>query len=283
MGYAEFERLANDRVEELLEAYAEARLDPTSRTLARIRGNLVARAATAAADRAELDTPTLQRVRPRFAWLQAPVARRAFALGLAATMTLGTSAAVLGAAPGSPFYNARLVIEAALLPTQIDARLAAYEEHLIARVREAEAAAAAGDGAALAAALGAYESDVAAAFMAAGENPDLLARLEAMLAKHTGILAGLEERVPEQASIDKAIAASEKAIVKIREKAAAADGRNGGAGGDGGNGGNGGTGANGGTGGTGANGGGPPSAGSEGAPDDGPDVPDGPPHEVGQP
>lgn len=231
MGYAEFERLANDRVEDLLEAYAQSRLDPTGPVMARIRANIMAQAAaSAAASRVHLDTPTLASAKPRFAWLQSPLPRRAAALGVAATLTLGTGAAVLAAPPGSPFYNARLVIEAVLLPTDSDARLAAYEQHLEQRLREAEAAAAANDPNALAAALAAYDSDVAAALAVAGDDGELLAHLEAMLAKHTTVLVALEARLPAQASVDKAIANSQKAIQKIKDKAANGGGNGGGGG-----------------------------------------------------
>lgn len=255
MGYAEFERLANDRVEDLLEAYAQSHLDPTGPVMARIRANIMAQAAaSAAASRAHLDTPTLAPAKPRFAWLQAPLPRRAFALGMAATLTLGTGAAVLAAPPGSPFYNARLVIEAVLLPTDSDARLAAYEQHLEQRLREAEAAAASGDAGALSAALAAYESDVTAALAVAGDDAELLAHLEATLAKHTIVLVALEARLPTQASVDKAIANSQKALQKIKDKAAPG----------GNNGGN----------------GGPPSSTPEGPPD-GP--PGGPPNNPGPP
>jgi hypothetical protein len=249
MGYAEFERLANDRVEDLLEAYAQSRLEPTGPVLARIRANVMAQAAASAAESRVLITPALAPVRPRFAWLQTPLPRRAFSLGLAAALTLGTTAAVLAAPPGSPFYNARLVIETVLLPTEPDARLAAYEAHLEERLREAEAAAAANDTNALTAALAAYEADVTAARGAAGDDAQLLANLEAMLAKHTIVLEALEARLPAQASVGNAIANSQNAIQKIKDKAA-----------NGGNGGN----------------GGPPSNTPKGPPDGPPDNP-GPP------
>jgi uncharacterized membrane protein YgcG len=270
MGYAELERRGNDRVEGVLEAYAQARLDAAPPVLARIRANVLAQAATMASTPDELHTPSLAPASSRFAWLMAPVARRAYSLGLAASLTLGTTAAVLAAPPGSPFYNARLVIEAALLPTQADARLAAYEGHLTERLHEAEVAAAAGDGDALAAALAAYESDVAAAFSAVGDDPELLDHLEAMLARHTAVLEALEARVPDQASVDRAIVSSQKAIDRINEKAANG-GTNGGNGGAGGKGGNGGTGGNDGNGGN----GGRPSTEPGRPPDSTPDDPPG--------
>lgn len=221
MGYAEFERYANDRVEDMLDTYANARLEPSGPVLARIRAKVMAHAAQAAAMHRVLDTPTIAPATSRFAWLQAPLPRRAMALGLAASLTLGTSAAVLAAPPGSPFYNARLVIETALMPSvsNLDARLAAYESHLEQRLKEAEAAAAAGDATGLAAALAAYEADMALAVAEVGEDADRLARLEAMLAKHTDVLEALEARVPAQASVDKAITSSQKAVQKLKEQA----------------------------------------------------------------
>jgi hypothetical protein len=285
MSHAEFERYANDRVEDMLDAYAQSRLEPTGPVLARIRANVMAHAAASAAANRVLDTPTLAPATPRFAWLQAPLPRRALALGLAASLTLGTSAAVLAAPPGSPFYNARLVIETVLLPTDVDARLAAYESHLEERLKEAAAAAGAGDENALAAALAAYESDVAAALGAAGDNSELLAHLEAMLAKHTTVLASLEARVPAQASVEKAISSSERAIQKIKDKAAigGSSGSSGGGGSGTGGSGSGGPGGSGGgsSGGSGGSGGSGSGGGATNAPPDSP--PHGPPDKPGPP
>ena len=77
MGYAEFERYANDRVEDLLDAYADARLEPAGPVLARIRANVMAHAAAAAATHRVLDTPTLAPATSRFALAPgaAPAAR----------------------------------------------------------------------------------------------------------------------------------------------------------------------------------------------------------------
>lgn len=209
-----------DEIEDLLEAYAEGRLAPSGPVLARIRANVMVRASAAAALAAaerragELEAVPVALWRlPRF-----HVPRRAVALGLAATMTLGTGAAVLAAPPGSPFYNARMVIEAALLPTQLDARLASHEQHLAARLAEAEAAAASGDPVALAAALTAYATEVEAAVDELGTDPDRLAHLEEVLGKHVAVLAALQAKVPEHASIDRAIESSQKAVEKIKEK-----------------------------------------------------------------
>jgi hypothetical protein len=216
------DRAADDQVEELLEAYAEARLTPTGPVLARIRAAVLAEAATAAAERRRLDVPA---ARPRFALPQLRVPRRAFALGFAAVVTMGTTAAVMAAPPGSPFYNARVYIETIALPSQPDSRLAARESHLETRLEEAQVAAARGDGSALAAALAAYQAEMDAAVAELGTDPALLARLEAVLNLHVLVLEGLEAELPEQASLDKALDASQKAVDKIKDKGKNAGGR----------------------------------------------------------
>jgi hypothetical protein len=212
---------AIDRLEDLLETYCESRLAPRGAILARIRANVMAEAAAldatnAAANRLRLVEPPRAPARwafpPRFA-------RTAFALGFAAALTLGTTAAVLAAPPGSPFYNARVYLETAFLPAEQDARLAGHEALLAERIAEAEAAAARGDAVGLAAALVAYQSEVDAATADAGDDAALLAHLEEMLAKHTATLTALAASLPEQSSIEKAIDASSKAITRLQEKA----------------------------------------------------------------
>lgn len=221
MTYFDRNLAALDAIEDLLEAYSEARLQPAGPVLARMRRNVMAQAAAAAMERhpmasvAAAPSPwhLLGFSFPRF---QVPV--RAAALGFAAVLTLGTSAAVLAAPPGSPFYNARAVLAAMTLPNPDDARLAAHEQYLAERLGAAELAAARGDAGGLVAALAAYQAEVDAALADIGKDADRLAHLEAMLAKHVVILTSLEVTVPEQASVDNAIDTSQKAIVKIKEK-----------------------------------------------------------------
>lgn len=214
-----------DHIEDLLQAYADVRLSPAGPVLARMRAHVLAQAAAnAAAAAAELRARESGVLHPSHWRLrQLQLSRRALALGLAATLTLGTGAAVLAAPPGSHFYNARVALEAALLPTQLDARLASHEQHLAQRLAEAEAAAASGNSAALEAALGAYAAEVDATVNELGNDPDLLAHLEEVLGKHVAVLTALQAKVPEQSAIDKAIESSQKAVEKIKEK-----GRNGG-------------------------------------------------------
>ena len=218
--YLDNDLSALNRLEDLLDAYADARLTPTGAVLARIRANVLTQAAgvaitTAAANRLRLVEPPGTTSRwsfpPRFA-------RAVFGLGFAAAMTLGTTAAVLAAPPGSPFYNARVFLETIVLPTQVDARLARHEQLIQERLDEAETAAAHRDTTALAAALVAYQAEVDATTEDVGTDPDRLAHLQEELAKHTAVLTALAVQLPEQSSIEHAIDASSKAITKLQER-----------------------------------------------------------------
>ncbi len=211
---------AIDRLEDMLDAYAEARLAPRTAVLARIRANVLAEASAVAAmgaaeNRLRLVEPSRARPRPLFG---SRLARGAFALGFAAMLTLGTSLAVLAAPPGSAFYNARLFIETVTLPAQAGARLEGHEKLLQERLDEAEAAATSGNSTALAAALAAYQAEVDAATADAGTNTDLLDHLQAMLAKHTAVLTALAATLPDESSIEHAIDASSKAITNIESR-----------------------------------------------------------------
>jgi hypothetical protein len=212
--------VALDEIEDLLEAYAEARLSPSGPLLNRMRRAVMTRAAANEA------TNALQRRAPAgggrrgplFALPRIRIPAAAFALGFAVVLGAGTGAAVLAAPAGSPLFNARIALEQLFLPVELDARLAAHEEHLAARLSEAEAAAARGDSAGLAAALTAFDAEVALAVSEIGEDADRLAHLETMLSKHVAILTALQAKVPEQAAIENALANSQKAIVKVKEK-----------------------------------------------------------------
>jgi hypothetical protein len=210
------ELAALDQVEDLLDAYADARLSPSAPVLARIRRNVLAEAALAAAPVTTLDTDRSLARRWSLSTFRLP--RKAFALAGAAVLTLTMGAAVLAAPAGSPFYNARVALQEAFLPSQADERLAAHEALLAERLVEAQVAAAGGDPAALAAALAAYDAEVNAALNDAGEDEARLAHLEEMLAKHVATLTALEATAPEQAAISNALDNSQKAVEKIRAK-----------------------------------------------------------------
>jgi uncharacterized protein DUF5667 len=215
---------ANDDVEDLLEAYAEARLMPASPVLARIRSTVLAAATERAASMRLTLAPAPAQPGPRFAILRSPLVRPVFAVGFSLSLSLGIGLSVLAAPPGSALYNARLSIESALLPpvTDLDARLAAYEEQFDRRLVEADAAVASGDESALAAALAAYQQEVTNAVAEIGEAADRLARLEAVLAKHIAKLQELSVRLPTDVAranaVDHAILASERAVAKLKER-----------------------------------------------------------------
>jgi hypothetical protein len=215
--YDDNDLTALNRLEDLLDAYCDTRLMPRGPVLSRIRTTVLAEAAAAAAT-SRLQALASPGPKPARWTLPSPFARRVAALGFAAVLTLGTSAAVLAAPPGSPFYNTRVYLETALLPTQQDARFEGHEKLLEERLAEANAAAASGDMDALAAALAAYQAEVNAATAEAGNDPDHLAHLEAMLATHTDALTALAATLPDESSIDHAIDTSSKAIDKLKAR-----------------------------------------------------------------
>jgi hypothetical protein len=220
-GYGDRDVAAMDRVEDLLEAYAEGRLTASTPVLRRIRANVMAQAHIA--DRARHEPPTSARTLRILPGFHVP--RRAYALGLAATLTLGTTAAVLAAPPGSPFYNARIAIEAALVPSQADPQMASIVQDLDARLAAAEAAAADGDIVRLTAALASYQGQVDQALSNVGDDLARLGRFEAVLAKHVAKLEALAARLAalpanDQAvenAVEHAIDVSQKAVKQIRE------------------------------------------------------------------
>jgi len=209
-----------DRLEDLLDAYCETRLAPRGAVLARIRAHVLAEAAATSAMIAVANRPRLVEARATpVRWSLPPrFSRAVFGLGFAAALMLGTTAAVMAAPPGSPFYNTRVFLETFALPSQVDARLARHEELIRERLGEAEAAASRGDTTGLSAALAAYQAEVDAATADIGTDLTRLAHLEQELARHTAVLTALAATLPEQSSIEHAIDASSKAITKLQDR-----------------------------------------------------------------
>ena len=194
-----------------LEAYASARLSPDHAAAARIRVAVVEEARMRALETSIGSLPHRHRSRSR------PVA----ALLLAAGLTLATAAAVAaGSAPGGPLYEARIWLEAALLPANANDRALERVRQIEERLLDAERAAAGGNPDALAAALAAYNEAVADALAEVGTDADRLARLEESLGHHVAVLEALSARLPDAADdgIDRAIEASQKAVEKIGQK-----------------------------------------------------------------
>jgi hypothetical protein len=211
------------QVVDLLEAYADARLTPRGAVLARMRRQVMAEAAGRAASGDGPLAAAIAASQPKRPWSALHLQRRVAAVGMAAVLTFATSAAVLAAPPGSPFYNARVVLEQVFLPSEPDDRVAAVERHLEARLAEAQAAADRGDLVALQASLDAFRSEVDAAVAEVGWSAEHLAHLEAVLGKHTAVLEALAAKLPEQASIEHAIETSQKAAKKLHDKGKPAD------------------------------------------------------------
>lgn len=209
------------QVVDLLEAYADARLSPRGAVLSRMRRHVMAEAAAKDAREDAARAAALAASGPKWSQLHLRMPRGIAAAGIAAALTFGTSAAVLAAPPGSPFYNARVALEQAFLPTQLDDRIAAINSQLEERLAEAQAAADRGDVVALEAALVAYRSEVDAAANESGWSAEQLAHFEAQLAKHVAKLEALAARLPQQAAdnaLQHAIDANERAAKKVREK-----------------------------------------------------------------
>lgn len=196
-----------------LEAYASARLSPDRAASARIRAAVVEEARMRALETSIGAIPHRH--------LRGP--RRLTALLLAAGLTLaGAVAVAAGSAPGGPLYEARIWLEAVTLPSNADARALERVRQIEERLVDAERAAAAGDAAALAAAIQAYQDAVDEAMAEVGSDADRLARLEEALGHHVAVLAALSLRLPDAAAggINRAIEASRKAVEKIGESKA---------------------------------------------------------------
>ena len=207
-----------------LDAYADARLraDADARARSRARVMAEARAASHAARAsasAQAAGPVARRLpaepRARFVFhrFRMPAAVAATLL-LVGVLTVG--AAVAGSGPGGPFYAARLWLEERTLPADADARAAAQLVRLDARLDEATAAADAGNGAAVTAALEAYRAGADAALGSAGVDSTRREHLATELGRHVAVLEALAPRVPDRAA-EAINAAVERTEVRIEE------------------------------------------------------------------
>lgn len=207
---------ATDEMEQRLRAYAAARLSPTPEAVERMRAAIVARAAGAVAMRDVQRRPASV---VRRSWWPIRSRRTAGAL-LAASLTVGSAAAVFAATPGSPLYGTRLWLEAMTLPRSGDARIDAQAGQLGQRDAEVENASSAHDAVAVTAALAAFDEELLTAVSDAGNDPTKLAHLEVVLQKHLTVLRGVLAGAPAAAvpAIEGAIVASSKALAQIEAR-----------------------------------------------------------------
>jgi hypothetical protein len=201
----DLDRIGDAEVGERLAAYNVARLSPDPQASARMRAEVLARGAAVREQPIE---------RPR-RWSLG--FRRSLMVALVGVLAVAAgSSAALAASPGGPLYAAKVAIETALLPSSGDARNAAQLGQIGERVDEAGANS---DPAAVAAALGEYQREVAGALAEAGDDADRLAKLQVVLAKHIAVLRALEKSNPAAAAaIENAIRESSQAIGKIEAR-----------------------------------------------------------------
>ena len=233
-----------------LDAFAQLRLAPDAAAMARIRSSLVAEATRAADVRAAqalvapAPTPLAIARARRFGIPRRRVSRTAGAL-LAATLTLGLVAGTVAAArAGGPFYEARLWIEAALLPTDPGPRADAQVARLDERLSEVRAAMAGGDAGAMAAALDAYVTILSELESQGLSNEAVADQIIDDVERHQAVLEALVGRVPAQAqdALRHALERSNSAADHLQDRGASGP-SNPGAGGQG-SGGSGGSGGN---------------------------------------
>ncbi len=230
------QRRAHGELERRLEAYAGARLSPDPRQMARIRTALVAEAGGTLAGPSLLSlrlpsrlslvaeagrSPTAARAGsggPRIftGWRRTTTALAAASL---AGLLLGGTAFAASRA-GAPLYGVRVWLEAATLPADQEARAAAELSRLQSRLGDAADAAARGDGSAVSAALAQYRTSVEEALATAGDNHDILARLEIELTRHQVVLASLLGLVPSSAqdAIQQVLDRDQHALDVIRDR-----------------------------------------------------------------
>jgi hypothetical protein len=212
------QRRAHGELERRLEAYASARLSPHPGHMARVRAAVTAEARRALAEPLPSSLVAMPANRPRFfsGWRRTSLALAAASL---AGLLLGGSAFAASRA-GAPLYGARVWLETVTLPADLDARAAAQLSRLQSRLGDVADAATRGDGSAVSAALAEYRASVEDALATAGENHDLLARLEIELMRHQVVLATLFGLVPSSAqdAIQQVLDRDQHALDVIRQR-----------------------------------------------------------------
>jgi hypothetical protein len=211
-------------VERRLDDFARARLTSSADAKARSRARVMREARLAFAGWEAQRVAAAESVRVRAASRRTAI-RRGAGLLLAAGLSLVVVGGALAASSaGGPLYGTRLWLEAITLPADADARVAAEIARLEARLLDVEAAVRAGDRAAVAAALSAYQAIADEALAGAGGDATAIARLLAALDRHLAVLERVAAQVPPQAAesinrnIERAMQHSDAAIERIQSK-----------------------------------------------------------------
>jgi hypothetical protein len=217
---------ADLEVERRLDDFARARLTPGADSKARSRARVMREARLAFADWDAQRAAASENFRARAASRRTAI-RRGAGLLLAAGLSLVVVGGALAASgAGGPLYGSRLWLETIMLPADADARVAAEIARLDARLADVEAAVRAGDRAAVAAALSAYQAIADEALSGASGDATAIARLLAALDRHLAVLERVATQVPPQAAdsidrnITRAIQHSDAAIERIQSKPA---------------------------------------------------------------
>jgi hypothetical protein len=217
---------ADLEVERRLDDFARARLTPGADSKARSRARVMREARLAFADWDAQRAAASENLRARAASRRTAI-RRGAGLLLAAGLSLVVVGGALAASgAGGPLYGSRLWLETIMLPADADARVAAEIARLDARLADVEAAVRAGDRAAVAAALSAYQAIADEALSGASGDATAIARLLAALDRHLAVLERVATQVPPQAAdsidrnITRAIQHSDAAIERIQSKPA---------------------------------------------------------------
>jgi hypothetical protein len=213
-------RLGDAELARRLGAYAAVRLAPDAVAMARVRANVLASATSRATEATPIVAPlAVERARRRASISPFRQRRLRFEIGLAAALVallivVGGAAA---AQAGGPLYGARLWVETLTLPTDPSARTDAELNRLTARLQDARDAAARGDGAAVQAALQAYQATVDEALDVAGSDSTLTDRISLELQRHLAVLSALVDTLPDKASatLQRVLAQSEATIQRI--------------------------------------------------------------------
>jgi hypothetical protein len=215
-------RRAHGELERRLEAYAAARLSPDPIRMILVRTAIMADARRALGHSMAVPLAAVpmgsRASRPRLFgdWRRLSVALAA--ASLSGLLLVGTAFAASRA--GAPLYGVRVWLEAATMPTDRDARAAAEISRLQSRLGDVADGVARGDGSAVSAALAEYRASVESSLATAGDDHDILARLEIELMRHRVVLTTLLGLVPSDAqdAIQEVLDRDQHALDAIRQR-----------------------------------------------------------------